>query len=71
MVRITAPCFPKTQREHRGLKRASRGEVAGATSGAIAPFEVGDAARRRSGSGWRTLPDMRPGDLMTSDPSEG
>jgi hypothetical protein len=72
MVRLTEPSFVKARREHRGLTRAAPGEVAGATTAVIALFEAGE---RGASEKWRLslapLPDVRPGDLMTSDPSKG
>jgi transcriptional regulator with XRE-family HTH domain len=72
MARPTEPNFLKAWREHRGLTQAELGDAAGTTSTVIALLE---ARERGVSEKWRfrlgPLLDVRPGDLMTSDPSEG
>lgn len=72
MARLTEPNFLKAWREHRGLTQAELAHAAGTTGAVISLLEAGD---RGLSEKWRLrlapLLGVRPGDLMTSDPSKG
>jgi transcriptional regulator with XRE-family HTH domain len=66
------PNFLKAWRERRGLTRAELADASATTGAVIALLEEGD---RGLSEKWRLrfspLLDVRPGDLMTSDPNRG
>jgi len=72
MARLTEPNFLEAWRRRRGLTRAELGDAAGTSSTVIGLLEAG---ARDISEKWRLrlapLLDVRPGDLMTSDPSKG